>query len=115
MHHEKCTTQRVWDRRKIGRVDSGEDLTRVKSRWIEWTATSRMKERKKKKKEQTTEVLFVGDRIRLFVYTADQRWDSPIVPQGIASIAFPSPGVPYRANNDLSGQIGLTRNQVKRD
>ena len=48
------------------------------------------------------EVLSVGDRIRLFVYTAD----SPIVPQGTASIAFPSPGVPYRANNDLSGQIG---------
>lgn len=101
MHHEKC--QHVRGRGLGGWTPPILEIWLDES--SEWLLAWESERKKERKKERTVEVLSVGDRIRLFVYTADHRRDSPIVPRGTASLFHP-PGVRYRPNNDLSSQIG---------
>lgn len=69
----------------------------------------------RKEKEQAAEVLSVGDRIRLFVYTENHRRDSSIVPRG-TGFAFPPPGALIEQTTTFPAKlVGPSRSRVKRD
>lgn len=107
MHHEKCTFRRVRSQDRRGGL------------WLEiWLRESGCRLRLKERKRGWTRLKFsyVGDRIRLFVYIANHRRDSSIVPQGIAGFAFPPPARLIEQTTTFPAKlVGLTRNRVKRD
>lgn len=107
---KNAPSDRIRSRRRIGEVDFGRDLTP----WIGMNGCQLREGKGRRRERERLKFSYVRwpDKI-VCLYRGSPARDSPIVPRSHRRLRFSTlfprplpPGAPYRANNDLSGQIG---------